>query len=492
MRVLSKFIFVFVFGSVGLFAQAPDTAWTRTYGGNDDDRGYSVQQTSDGGYIITGRTTSYGTGTEDVYLIRTNALGGILWTKTYGGTGVDDDDWGESVQQTSDGGFIIAGYTGFLGLVVQDVYLIKTNASGDTLWTRTYGGSGRDWGYSVQQTSDGGYIVAGEENSTSGDPSDVYLIKTDPLGDTLWTRTYGGDYYEKGRSVQQTTDGGYIVAGYTSSYGAGGTDVYLVKTNGSGATLWTRTYGGSRNDWGESVQQTSDGGYIVAGYTESYSPGEGNYDIYLIKTNSEGDTLWTKTHGGTSDDRGYSVQQTTDGGYIVAGRTSSYGAGWKDIYMVKTDSLGDLMWTKTHGGTSDDCGYSVQQTSDGGYIFGGYSSYGTSEWDVCLIKLKPEGSGIEEKITTGLFSLSPADPNPFTTEMTIQYELSKETDIDVSIYNMLGQKVKNLYSGGQSSGIHSISWDGGGTSGEKLSSGIYFLKVEAGDKEASRKVMFVR
>jgi hypothetical protein len=488
MKVLSKVTFILTVSLLGvtyLFAQAPDTAWTRTYGGINTEGGRSIQQTTDGGYIVVGSTTSYGAGGGDVYLIKIDPLGDTLWTGTYGGINYDG---GYSVRQTRDGGFIIAGETESFGAGYEgysDVYLIKTDSLGDTLWTRTY--KETDWddeeGWSVQQTLDGGYIVAGYTESHG---RDVYLIKTDSLGNTLWAKTYGGAYSDQGYSVQQTTDGGYIVVGIAEDY-----DVYLIKTDSLGDMIWSETYGGGGSDEGYSVQQTSDGGYVVAGYTQSF--GAGAADVYLIKTDSLGDTLWTRTYGGASIDEGYSVQQTTDGGYIVVARTYSYGVGGNDFYLIKTDSGGDTLWTKTYGGADEDWGYSVQQTTDGGYIVVGITtSYGAGGGDVYLIKLKPEGSGIEEKRITDLFSLSQADPNPFTSKTTVSYELPKETAVNVSVYNMLGQKVRDLYSGKRSSGVHSVSWDGTGGSGEKLSSGIYFVRIEVEDKNTSRKVMFVR
>ena len=216
------------------------------------------------------------------------------------------------------------------------------------------GGAADDWAYSVQQTADGGYIVAGYTNSFGAGDYDFYLVKTNSQGDTLWTRTYGGSDDDWAYSVQQTADGGYIVAGYTYSFGAGDDDFYLVKTNSQGDTLWTRTYGGSGDDEAYSVQQTADGGYIVAGYTSSFGAGSG--DFYLVKTNSQGDTLWTRTYGGSGYDGAYSVQQTADGGYIVAGYTGSFGAGSDDFYLVKTNSQGDTLWTRTYGGSSNDDG----------------------------------------------------------------------------------------------------------------------------------------
>ncbi|HDY86932.1 MAG TPA: T9SS type A sorting domain-containing protein [bacterium] len=344
----------------------------KTYGGSNQDYGSSVEQTTDGGYIIAGRTSSFDIANGDVYLIKIDSIGDTIWTKTYGWIAAD---YGYSVQQTIDGGYIVAGETG------ADFYLIKTNAIGDTLWTKAYGGLSGEYGYSVQQTTDSGYIIAGFSNVAFN--NDVYLIKTTSLGDTVWTKLYGGNFSDQGNSVKQTTDGGYIIVGNTSSFGAGNADVYLIKTNSVGDTIWTKTYGGIFSDVGMSVQQTTDGGYIIVGYTLSF--GAGNADVYLIKTNLVGDTLWTKTYGGIWDEWGYSVRQTTDSGYIIVGYTDIFGDD--DVYLIKTNSVGDTLWTKTYDGTSTEVGYSIQQTIDGGYIIVGETkSFGAGSDDVYLIK----------------------------------------------------------------------------------------------------------
>ena len=358
--------------------------WQKTYGhgGSDLESGRSVQQTSDGGYIIAGHTWFRDTGDSGMYLIKTDDSGDTIWTQTYG---VNTSAY--SVQQTSDGGYIVIGSSGV------GAYLIKTDAAGDTIWTRTYEG---DRGYSVQRTSDGGYIIAGRIWSYDTGSKDVYLIKTDASGDMIWTRTYGGSSDEESRSVQQTLDGGYILAGYTQSYGAGSKDVYLIRTDASGEPIWTRTYGGSSYDLAYSVQQTSDGGLIVVGSTLSY--GAGYSDVYLIKTDVSGNTIWTQTYGGSEGDGGYSVQQTSDGGYILAGYTQSYGAGSKDVYLIKTDVSGDTIWTRTYGGNREDESHSVQQTLDGGYILAGstrsYVAYGARGSEVYLIKTDAEGVAV--------------------------------------------------------------------------------------------------
>ena len=429
--------------------------WTKTYGGLNDDWGYSVRQSSDGGYIVTGYTDSFGAGAADVYLIKTDSTGDTLWTRTYGGTNDDDS---RSVQQTQDGGYIITGTTKSFGVGNRDLWLIRTNASGDTLWTRTYGGSDDDWGYFVRQTSDGGYIVTGYTYSFGAGAADVYLIKTDSTGDTLWTRTYGGSGNDEGFSVQQTSDGGYIIAGYTGSFGAGYEDVYLVKTDSLGDTLWTKTYGGPSYDEGCFVQQTSDGGYVVAGYTDSF--GAGIRDVYLVKTDSLGDTLWTKTYGGVYYDVGCSVQQTSDGGYVVVGTTMSFGSVAYNVYLIKTNAFGDTLWTKTYGGVSYDEGCFVQQALDGGYIVAGKtSSFGAGNNDVYLIKTDANGNAEveEEKSSAPKIEVRlKAIPNPFTTFARIPgYE--KE---DFALSDISGRMV-GKYKGAKI--------------GDKLSAGVYFV-----------------
>jgi hypothetical protein len=310
------------------------TSFAKTYGGTGRDRAYSVQQTSDGGYIVAGYTQSFGAGNRDFFLIKTDANGNISWAKTYGGT------YATSVQQTSDGGYIVAGYTQSFGAGGGDFFLIKTDANGNIQWAKTYGGTDTDVATSVQQTSDGGYIVLGYTGSFGAGWIDIFLIKTDANGNVQWAKTYGGTSYDWFANVQQTSDGGYIMAGYTVSFGAGGADIFLIKTDTNGNIQWAKTYGGTNGDYASSVQQTSDGGYIVAGYTFSF--GAGALDIFLIKTDTNGNIQWAKTYGGTNGDYASSVQQTSDGGYIVAGRTYSFGAGLSDIFLIKTDANGNI------------------------------------------------------------------------------------------------------------------------------------------------------
>jgi outer membrane protein assembly factor BamB len=399
--------------------------WNKTYGGNGWDNGISVQQTSDGGYIIAGSTNSSGAGDTDVWLIKTNALGNEQWNKTFGGSG---RDYGYSVQQTSDKGYIIAGSTRSYGAGDTDVWLIKTNASGVEQWNKTFGGSEWDYGNSVQQTSDKGYIITGSTKSYGAGDGDVWLIKTNSLGNEQWNMTFGGIERDFGLSVQKTSDNGYIISGCTNSSGAGDSDVWLIKTNASGTEQWNKTFGGIERDEGQTAQQTSDGGFIIAGSTSSFSAG--GMDIWLIKTNAIGNEQWNKTFGGNKWDVssfhyfGHAVQQTSDNGYVILGSTNSSSAGNWDGWMVKTNTSGNEQWNKTFGGGETDYGHSVQQTSDNGYIIAGSTkSYGASNMDAWLIKINGTGSNQSPIANAGL------DQNVYV-DQTVYFNGSGSSDPD--------------------------------------------------------------
>ena len=416
--------FLFIISSFflpGVLAATPPTVdWSQTYGGPDSDEGRAVQETTDGGYIIVGTSdTSFGTDAMwnyDVNLIKTDSEGTILWNRTFGGS-----DWegGYSVQQTTDGGYIIAGYTESFGAGDSDVYLVKTDSVGNELWSQTFGGSDYDFSGSVHQTMDGGYILTGQTWNFGAIEGDIYLIKTDSDGTLLWDRTFGGSDREGGYSVQQTTDGGYIIAGYTESFGAGDSDVYLVKTDSVGNELWSQTFGGYKAEGGFSVQQTTDGGYIVSGYTNTFGPGYS--DLYLIKTTSDGEAVWTQAYGGPHDDGGLSVQQTMDGGYIIAGYS------YNDVYIVKTDTEGNMYWNRTLGGSGNDGGYSVQQTTDGGYIITGYTGSFGNWKDVYLIKTGEEApaSTLNEPPTA---SMTYTPESPTSSDIIEFQDVSEDSD----------------------------------------------------------------
>ena len=370
------------------------TSFQKTIGETDFyNRGNSVKQTKDGGYIVAGRTVSYSGGGVQAYLVKTNPDGSTLWSKNYGGPGSEE---ATSIQVTYDNGFIFTGYTNSFGEGNKDVYLVKTDGNGDTLWTRAYGGPGIDGGNSVWETKDHGFIIAGETYSFGSGNVNAYLIRTNEAGDTLWTCVFGGNGIEQGNSVKETSDGGFVITGRTNSFGAGDYDFYLIKTNKNGDKTWMQTFGGSGTEEGSSVIQTKDGGFAITGYTKTF--GEGGTDVYLARADANGNQIWTKTFGGKTDDYGMELLETADGGFIIAGSTNSFGNGVA-AYLIRTDVGGSALWTKTYGKESDDYGNSLGKSADGGYVIAGSTIYTAAEGEtiekitnVYLIKTTATGN----------------------------------------------------------------------------------------------------
>ncbi len=471
-----------------LFAQTPpDTTWTKTFGGSEYEWGRAVQQTSDGGYIVAGETFSWGAGHYDVLLIKTDASGNDQWSKTYGGS---SEDRCSAIQKTNDNGYIIIGTTASYGNGSYDFWLIKTDNSGNVLWDKTYGGSSWDWAYSVQQTNDNGYIITGYTESYGPGYAAVWLIKTDSLGNTDWSKTYGGSSSDYGCEVQQTDDGGYIIVGDTYSYGAGSRDFWLIKTNINGDTLWTKTFGGADSDGGKSVRQTSDNGYILTGYTKSYGMGES--DLWLIKTDSSGNTLWTETYGDSKSDGGEAVRITPDGGYVATGNFESEDSN-TDVFVVKSEANGNNLWTKTIDKTSNDWGRWIMPTDDGGFIIAGDNyTYEAGEYNIWLIKLNYGSSNISDMyFKPDEFNLNNY-PNPFNASTAITYSLPSAAEVKLEIYGILGKKLITLVENKQQAGSYKLVWDGRDSKGLQLSSGIYFYRIKAGKFNCVKKMMYIK
>ena len=474
----------------------------RWYDVTNADYGFTVAQTLDGGYIITGYTISillY-----DMILIRTDSLGKIVWSSTYGG---EHPDCGYSVLQTSDG-FTIIGSTRSYGAGETDVYLVKTDFLGDTIWTKTFGGTDNDRGLSIIQTSDGGYLIAGETWSYGAGSCDVYLIRANSSGDTLWTKTYGGYLNDGACCVIESADSCYLIAGYALSFTAGDADMYLIKTDSNGDTIWTKTYGGSKDDQIGTVYETSDKGFIIEGYTKSF--GAGGTDIYLVKVDSIGDTIWTKTYGGALAEWGGTVIQSSSGGYSISASTESFGAGGWDIYLIKTNSIGDTIWTRTYGGNQFDRGGAMVQTLDGGIVITGVTgSFGADTADVYLIKTDSLGnvSGLQEQLDqrheTRDLKLT-CFPNPFSQKTIIQLTVNSSQFIDknrqlptgncqLQIYDVSGRMIKHFSLPTAYSLLPTVvTWDGRNDYGEKIHSGIYVIKINEGEYEETEQLLLLK
>ena len=417
---MSRYISLLLF--IGLvFWECEDTKedestiiFSIVFGGSDFDYGRSVQQTPDGGYIITGSTQSFGEGNQDVWLIKTDSQGQEEWNQTV--SGGSNKETGYSVQQTNDGGYIITGITDSNGDNITEVWLIKIDSQGQEEWNHTFGGIGGydDVGRSVQQTTDGGFVITGYTWEVYGNGGDLWLIKTDSQGNEEWSSIFGGEYGDRGYSGQPTTDGGYILTGksyfnYQSDGRWNNGDVRLIKTDSQGNEEWNQTFSGSKEgtyidgygttryfeEYGSSVQQTSDDGYIITGMRNRFDDNDDNEDVLLIKTDNQGNEQWNQIFGGNQIDFGTSVQQTIDGGFVITGYTESFGNGFSDVWLIKTDSQGREEWNRTYGGSGWDVGRSVQQATDGGYIIAGQTgSFGNGNTDVWLIKTDSEGNTV--------------------------------------------------------------------------------------------------
>ncbi len=316
-----------------------------------------------------------------------------LWTKTYGGF---DNDIAYSVSETSDGKYLVAGYTSSFGAGLQDAYLLKIDDDGDTLWTKTFGGSSMDGAHFVRETSDGCYLIAGYTESFGSGGKDMYLIKTDSAGVIQWTKVYGGVNQDVAYSLCETPDSGYIISGYRdgpSGWVKG--DLWLLRTDVHGDTILTKSYGGVGEDYGVSIHVTPDAQCIIAGITSSF--GAGGKDVWLLKVDTNGDTLWTKTYGETREDVGYGVSPTGDGGYIVTGYINGSGQ-WTagDVWLLRTDASGDTQWTEVYGGAGEDFGFDVFPAVDNGYIIAG-AGWG----DVWLLRTDVTGDTIWTKTYGG-------------------------------------------------------------------------------------------
>lgn len=472
-----------------VFAQVPEVEWIRSYGGSSYDLGYSVKQTSDGGFIVVGSTESNGAGSKDVWLIRTNPSGDVLWSKTFGESGFDV---GSSVRQNTDGGFIIVGETRSFNADSTDILLIRTDSLGNLIWLNTYGGLNVQVGTDVQQTSNGGFIVSGYKVTDSLSHSNAILLKVNGLGTNVQLFQFDSGDFDYATSVVQNNSGGFAFTG-NSKFSSTDYNIWLVVTDPSGNIISDRTYGGSESEYGSSIIYTNDGGYAIGGTTFSF--GAGGADFWLVRTNNSGDTLWTKTYGGPSTELLSSICQTYDGGFIMTGYTSSFGFGGStDLWLVRTNNLGDTLWTKSVGGSSYERGFSVQTTTDSGFIVTGYTtSNGAS--DVYLVRLKNNnqttGIEVDEDLELTTFKLFQNYPNPFNPSTKIRFSIPNVgTGLALTVlkvYDVLGNEIAALVNEYKEAGTYEIDFNA-----NQLSSGIYFYTLSTGSFIETKKMILLR
>jgi uncharacterized delta-60 repeat protein len=400
-RGYRKALFLLPFLLLSLVVTAHGAQWANTYGGNGaywagHQWANSIQQTADGGYIVAGASTSFGgLGFNFGWVLKLDANGIVQWEKQYG---FGDGDEINCIRQTSDGGYIVAGRTYLMTNPSprNQAWIFKLDQNGIVVWNWTFGGSQDDSANSIEQTSDDQYIVAGSTASfgTAGG-KDIWVFKLNTNGTMIWQRTFGGEGDDEANSVQQTADGGYVVAGSTSSFGSGLKDAWILKLNGTGYPQWQKTYGGSLNDEANSIQQTSDGGYIVAGSTSSYKVFSDFSYAWVLKLDENGVPEWQKQYGHGDGDVANSIQQTSDGGFIVAGYSYLFVLPQRlnDAWVFKVDEDGIFLWGKGFGGSENDYANFIQETSDGGYIVAGETdSFGAGDSNLWVLKIDSSGN----------------------------------------------------------------------------------------------------
>lgn len=413
-----------------------------TYGGLNDDAARDICLSSDGGYVVLGTTNSFGAGLNDIYLIKTNSIGGNLWTKTYGGTNVDG---GSSIVKTNDGGYIISASTNSFGSGNYDFFILKIDSVGTIQWSKTYGQGSNDYANHIQQTLDGGYIIGGRTDFGGND--DVLVIKTDSLGNVLWCYTYPVDVANQDglSTIKQTTDNGYIINGFTvvGMYPC----ILNIKIDSAGTLQWYKTYGASTTNvaFAQNIEITNDGGYISSG-TCNYSSTSFSGTPFLLKTDSLGTVIWSKAYSGLSG--GSSVEILSDGGYLLTGRkgytTPTITAC---IFLMKVDSSGIFQWNNTFGGVAEEQAISVKKCNSDGYIIAGHTkSFGATNYDIYIIKTDSSGNGGCDIGSVGASTLSPA-PIEQTSPSIVSNTFLALTTSPLTISNLGGTQNMLCYVG---------------------------------------------
>jgi hypothetical protein len=434
--------------------------------------------------ILVGYTYSYGAGDADLYLIKTDALGFPEWSRTYGGAA---RDFGHDVCESGDGGFVATGYAVAPGTTNLDLLLLKVDGQGDEVWSQTYGGPQAEEGWSVCATSDGGYLVAGRTASAGAGESDAYLLKTDALGDTLWTRVVGGLATDWGTGCCETTDGGYAISGVNGSYSANN-DMMLLKTDATGATDWLVYEGAGGNaDWGWSICPTNDGGVVIAGSGDLH--GSAFQQAYLAHYDAEGVVQWSRHHSLAGFyEYGWSICPTSDGGYLFAGATKNAETQKNDIYLMQLDADGLQIWSGALGDSASEWGCAVGEISAGNYFVAGHTeSYGAGHFDAWLVRLYdpavqalPEGGSDSGRLLW-------LEENPFSSGAQINFSLAQPARVSLDVLDVGGRRIAALIDGRREAGLHAAHWDP-----RREPAGVYYCRLAIDGEARVRKAMLIR
>lgn len=503
----------------------PEIQWQRCLGGTGIDQGGEIAETTDGNYVVIGSTTSTNgdvvgnDGGYDMWVIKLDPDGEIIWQKTYGGSGLEG---GYSILGTTDGGCIALGRTesndgdvsGYHGVGVSggDIWIVKLDASGTIEWQRALGGSAFDFATGLTLTADGGYVIAGNTTSTDGDVTanqgggDAWIIKLTVAGEIEWQGTYGGSGNDGYTSIIQTMDGGYLTIGYTESnngdvignHGMG--DMWVVLFDEGGDLVWQRALGGAVNDGGSEAIETAEGEIMIAGYTAS-SNGDvsgfhgGAWDAWMVRLDANGELLWQDCFGGSSNDRAVGVVETADGGCEVLCTSSSTNGdvgsinGGNDHWLIRLDDAGALLWERSMGGSTEDSPQDLLHTADGGFATVGFTNSNNGDvagnhgglYDVWVVKLSTDPTSINAPDPEEHLALF---PNPTHSDALLTYTLDRSAHIRIELLDATGKLVSTVFSGPKPPGQHTI-----GVPVAAQPAGSYVVVVKVDGEVLSKKVL---
>jgi hypothetical protein len=510
---------------------AGDTLWSRTYGGALDDECFAVRSVPAGGYILAGRSSSFGSGGWNGYLVRVTATGDTLWTRTFGGPRRDEL---AAVEITDDGGFIAAGLYGG-----SKAWAIGLSATGDSLWSRTYGGARTDQCYALTAAPNGQFLLAGSTESFGHGQSsvpDYWLLTIQANGDSVGSRTYGGTGSDIATCITPLPGGGMALGGYAQSFGAGGTDFWVLRLSSTLDSLTSRTFGTTRPDFCQAVWTTHDGRLVIAGMMDNGAAGSQNF--WMTQTDLNFNPFWIRSYGGTSIDEAYGGMELPSGKLILAGGTYSMGAGSEDGYVVSTyppvailtvsprqidfgsvlvgtsarrellignqgsDTLILQQIQTPHGFASDfTTPWTISQNLELSFalFFQPDSArvYDDTVWVVTTVDESPtaitvHGVGLANGVKPPApvardFQLYPPFPNPFNAVTVLTFELPRADRIRLTIFDSAGRRVATLADGVVSAGVHSVPWDATG-----LSSGVYFAELQGSGPAVIRKLVLLK
>ncbi len=446
----------------------PEIEWSATFGGNNDDVARQMVELDNGCFVIAGNRNYFQESHKDFYLVKTDSVGEEIWSTNYEYAGNEDC---RSLAITNDGGFLLSGSSGSLEDGNVDGYVIKADSTGEMEWDELYGGDSYDAFFSIIYHANDEYLLAGETASEGNGGIDIWLLKINDEGDIEWSETYGGDNNEVCFDIMQTSNGDYLLLGATRSFGNGVYDAYVVRVDSDGEELWSEHYGYDADEGCNSAIELSSGNLILSGYrTQNRIT-----DILLIKIDEDGEEIWHELVGGEDNDFPSTLLNPDSGRLVLSGTTASIGAGSYDFFLMELDTAANIHWWQAYGGRRREGGGYLIQTHDLGYALCGDSySWGEGLNDFWVVKTEPDiqSSVYQAIVTIPNILLLHTYPNPFNSSTTFSFNLKRSAEATVNILNTAGRRVDSIRAGKLQAGENSLSWQA-----NDLPNGVYLAQI---------------